>query len=276
MNESAINLGDTPSNIVEKQITFGTNGIPLNGRIFIPADADKDNRVPGAVLCHGFGNEQAAFEISARTMAEEGVMTLIFDFRGHGDSGGVLDGRVVEDVIDAWDYLHAQPEIDHRRMGFVGHSMGAISAVMAAGKVKKAKAIVALACPGEINHHILTDPGHIAYPWFRRAIAFAMKCGAIIKRLKVKADLHRFLDAMPKMRISEVLAGLEDCSKLFVFCNNDNVTPYHRFLYSYAMASEPKQFLLTTGHHGTPIESDALRSQWTKWTIRTLRDKCDY
>ncbi len=276
MYRTDLNTKEIPSDIVEKQITFGTNGIALNGKLFVPADAHKYNRVPGAVLCHGFGNEQAAFEISARTMAEEGVMTLIFDFRGHGESGGVLDGCMVEDVIDAWDYLHAQPEIDRKRMGFIGHSMGAISAVMAAGKVKKAKAIVALACPGEIKHNILVNPKHFAYPWFRRGIAFAMKMGAIIKKLRVKADMHRFLDSFPKMKIAEVLAGLEDCSKLFVFCTNDSVTPYQRFLYSYAMASEPKQFLLTTGHHGTPIESDALRSQWTKWAIGALHGKGDY
>jgi pimeloyl-ACP methyl ester carboxylesterase len=263
------------SGIAEKQITFGANGIKLNGKLFIPAAAGKHNRVPGAVLCHGFGNEQAAFEVSAREMAVEGVMTLTFDFRGHGESEGVLDGHIVEDVIDAWNYLHARPEVDRKRMGLIGHSMGAISSVIAAGKIRKAKAIVALACPGQIEHKVMTNPKHFAYKWFRYAIAAAMKLGARIENLKVRADMHGFLDSFPKMKVAEVLADLNDCSKLFVFCINDRVTPYNKFLYSYAMASEPKQFLLTRGHHGTPIESDALRSQWTRWAIGKLHGNKD-
>ena len=94
------------SGIAEKQITFGANGIKLNGKLFIPADAGKHNRVPGAVLCHGFGNEQSAFEVSAREMAGEGIISLTFDFRGHGESGGLLDGHMVEDVIDPGELAH--------------------------------------------------------------------------------------------------------------------------------------------------------------------------
>jgi len=265
----------TNTNILEKQISFGSNGIKLNGKLFLPAGASRHHRVPGAVLCHGYGNDQASFEASARTMSEEGIAILTFDFRGHGSSGGTLDGRMVEDVLDAWDYLHSRPEVDRKRMGLIGHSMGAISAVMAAGKVKKARALVALACPGEIKHVVMENPDHIAYPWFRRVIGLIMRISTRVSKLKVRVDFHKFLDAFPKMKVSEALAGLEDCSKLFVFCISDRVTPYNRFLYSYARSSEPKQVILTNGNHNTPLESDTLRSHWTSWAIRTLHGRHD-
>jgi len=262
--------------ITEKPVSFGNHGINLSGKLFMPGSASRYNRVPGAVLCHGYGNDQTAFESSARTMAEEGVATLIFDFRGHGSSEGILDGSMVEDVIDAWDYLHNQTEVDHKRMGLIGHSMGAFSAIVAAGKVKKPKMLVALACPGEIKHAIMQNPNHIAYPWFRRLIALVMSISTRVSRLKVRVDFKKFLDSFPRMKISRVLAGLEDCSKLFVFCLNDNVTPYNRFLYSYASASEPKQILVTNGNHNTPLDSETLRSHWTDWAIRTLHGRHDY
>lgn len=274
MNQPAELLNEEMNQSISvKQISFGSHGIKLNGKLFIPVNATRYNRVPGAVLCHGYGNDQSSLETSAREMAERGIAAIIFDFRGHGSSEGTLDGSTVEDVIDAWEYLRAQPEVDPRKMGLIGHSMGAVSAVMAAGRVKKASVLVGLACPGEIKHAVMENPRHIAYPWFRRAIGIMFSVSTRIKKLKVRVDLHKFLDAFPKMKVSEVLAGLEDCSKLFVFCLNDSVTPYSKFVYSYVRASEPKQILITGGSHATPIESEVLKHYWTHWAVRALQRK---
>ena len=84
--------------IIEKMITFGSHGLRLNGTLYLPANASPQNRVPAAILCHGYGNYQVAFETNARELAAEGVATLTFDFRGHGFSEGVLDDSIVEDV----------------------------------------------------------------------------------------------------------------------------------------------------------------------------------
>ncbi|MCX6005464.1 MAG: alpha/beta hydrolase [Chloroflexi bacterium] len=263
--------------ILEKPIAFGSHGLILTGKILMPAAANKHTKVPGVVFCHGYGNDQAAFEDSARILAAEGIATLVFDFRGHGSSEGLLDGQQVSDIVDAWNFLHDQPEIDHKRMGLIGHSMGAMSAIMAAGKLKKARVLVGLACPGEIKHAIASNPGHIAYPWFRRVIEYIFRiCTHFNKDMKARVDWAKFLDAWPRMKISEVLADLEGCSKLFVFCLGDQATPYNRFLYSYVMASEPKQVMVTTGNHNTPLDNEQLRSQWTQWAIGALHDGRDY
>ena len=256
--------------IVEKTVTFGSHGLALNGRILMPAHASKHSRVPGAVFCHGYGNDQDAFEHSARILAAEGIATFAFDFRGHGESEGILDGHMVEDVIDAWDYLRDQPEVDHKRMGLIGHSMGAFSAIMAAGKLKKAKALVALSCPGEIHHCIAGNPNHFAYPLLRHLIVLIFKINKRFCNLKVRVNWKKFVEFWPKNKLSKALAGMEGCSKLFVFCLNDIASPYNRFLYSYAMASEPKQVMVTTGNHGAPLENEVLRAQWQKWVIGAL------
>ncbi|MDD5312134.1 MAG: alpha/beta fold hydrolase [Dehalococcoidia bacterium] len=263
--------------IQEKPIAFGSHGLILTGMILLPAGASKHNRVPGVVFCHGYGNDQAAFDISARILAAEGIATLVFDFRGHGNSEGLLDGQMVEDVVDAWNFLHDQPEIDHKRMGLIGHSMGAMSAIMAAGKLKKASMLVGLACPGEVHHAIASHPEHIAYPWFRRLIEYIFRlCTHFNKDMKARVDWKKFLDSWPRMKTSKVLADLEGCSKLFVFCLSDPATPYNRFLYSYVVASEPKQVMVFTGNHNTPLENEQLRTQWTKWAIGALHGGRDY
>jgi len=259
--------------VSERPITFGSKGIKLNGTIFIPANADESNRLPGAVMCHGYGGDQTAFENSARALSEEGIITLTFDFRGHGSSTGKLDGSIIEDVMDAWEYLHGRPEVDRKRMGLIGHSMGAFSAILAAGKLNKARVLVALACPGEINNAVARNTGHIANPLLRYTAILIFKFATLYYNLKVRVEWKKFIEFWPKMQPSQALSGLEDCSKLFVFCLNDLVSPYNRFLSSYAMASEPKQVMIGAGHHNTMMEPGSLRTQWQKWVVGALHGK---
>ena len=262
--------------VSERPVTFGSKGIKLNGTIFIPDNAGKSNRLPGAVMCHGYGCEGSVFENSARALAEEGVITLTFDFRGHGSSGGKLDGSIIEDVMDAWEYLHNQPEVDRKRMGLIGHSMGAFSAILAAGKLNKARVLVALACPGEINNAVARNTGHIAHPLLRYTAVLIFLIATLVNKLKVRVEWKKFIEFWPKMKPSQALSGLEDCSKLFVFCLNDSISPYNRFLYSYAAASEPKQVMIGAGHHNTMMEPGSLRTQWQKWVVGALHKRHNY
>lgn len=257
----------------EKSVHFGSKGIKLSGTLYLPAGASRNNRVPAVVLCHGYGGEQAAFETSAAELAAEGVATLTFDFRGHGDSGGTLDGSIVDDVMDAWDYLHDQPEIDRKHMGLIGHSMGAFSAILAAGRLKKARVLVALSCPGEVKNAVASNPRHFAHPMLLRSVEYIFKIVNHFYKIEVRVDWKRFLEFWPKGKTAEALAGLEDCSKLFVFCLGDLTSPYRRFLPAYALASEPKQVMVAPGRHQSPLENGLLRTQWLKWAVGALHGK---
>ena len=259
--------------MIEKPLTFGSHGIVLNGILYLPVAAIKGEHVPGVVMCHGYGSDKLAFKKSARELASAGIAVFTFDFRGHGTSGGRLDGSIVDDIMDAWDCLCACPEVDHKCMGLIGHSMGAFSAILAAGKLKEAKVLVTLACPGEISNKIVLNPRHLAYPLLKLIATAAFQLARVIYKLKVRADWKKFIEFWPKMKPSQSMTGLNQCSKLFVFCLSDFAAPYKRFVSAYSLASEPKQMLVTTGNHDTPIESESLRRQWEKWTISTLCGK---
>lgn len=271
--ESVVNTDIT---IIEKPVTFGTHSIELQGRLYLPSTASQANRVPGTVICHGYGGDKLAFENSARDLCSEGIAVLTFDFRGHGASGGKLDGSVVDDVIDAWDYLRGRPEIDQKRMGLIGHSMGAFSAILAAGKLREAKALVTLSCPGEIRNKIALNPRHFANPLLKLFATCMFQAARIIFKFQIRVDWKKFIEFWPRMKPSQSLADLHQCSKLFVFCLDDFTSPYSRFVYSYSMAAEPKQMMVTPGNHNTPVESESLRKQWQKWTISTLHGKYSY
>jgi pimeloyl-ACP methyl ester carboxylesterase len=277
--------------IKEFPIVFGSHGLKLKGKILLPKDSKADEPVPGAVLCHGFGAAYRVMEPGARIMAAQGIATLIFDFRGHGSSEGAADGKMVEDVVDAWNFLSQLREVNSKRMGLIGHSLGAMSVIMAAERVSNPRALVALACPPEVDSHLLADesnnvgrwgqdanavaeyPKHGAFPWLKGMAALICRAWMYVGRFKVRIDLQKFLEAFPQMKMSEVLQKLEDCSKLFVFCEGDKVTPYQKSAFVYEAACQPKELLLAKGgFHTTPLLRGNLRSQWTSWTVKTLTD----
>jgi pimeloyl-ACP methyl ester carboxylesterase len=227
---------------------------------------------------------------SARMLAGQGVAALIFDFRGHGLSEGTLDGNQAEDAVDAWNTLKQLPEVDESRMGLVGHSLGALSAIIAAGKVDSPKALVTLSCPppitndtypgldedfgrwGRKHSHVVEVPNRGTLPWLSGIPAVAARIWMYATRHYVRIHGKQFVEGMIKANIAEVLGKLNNCAKLFVFCEGDSITPYNKSVLVYEAACEPRERFLSRGKHGTPIARGHLRSQWTSWIAESLLD----
>jgi len=250
--------------IKEIPVVFGSNGIELKGKILLPEKASAANPVPAAILCHGFGSDHRVMESSALVMVKKGIATMLFDLRGHGLSKGDLDGNFQEDIIDAWNTLIERPEIDKSRIALIGHSLGAVSSILATTKIMKPKAIVALSCPGEINHKFKLFP-------------FVSSIFTVIGRLivhftdmKLRINWKHFLEAWPEIKLSSALEKLEDCNKLFVFSADDPVSSFQRFVNLYENAPGPKQKMLTLGSHVPPIEAEFIRFEWIGWTLSAL------
>lgn len=79
-------------------VKFGRQA-QLQGQVLLP---DVTHPVPGAILCHGLASGRGSVRSSGLILAKRGIAALIFNFRGHGQSGGIFDGNEVEDVVDAW------------------------------------------------------------------------------------------------------------------------------------------------------------------------------
>jgi pimeloyl-ACP methyl ester carboxylesterase len=254
----------------EIPVVFGSHGIRLQGKIMLPERADTNNPVPGAVLCHGFGADCNVMESSALLLVKRGIATIIFDMRGHGLSGGYLDGKSYEDVIDAWRILTSLPEIDSSHVALIGHSLGAMSSILATRKIKKPKVIVALSCPSEIDGALFRDPSHKAHSLARWLITCVWKLTVWFSRMKVRVDWKKYLESWPKVKLTPILAELDECTKLFVFSTSDRLAPYKRFAPFYEKAPGPKKIMLTRGSHVTPIEAEILRFEWVGWAVSAL------
>ncbi len=215
---------------------------------------------------------------------------MLFDFRGHGESEGAVDGKMVDDILDAWNTLRDFPEIDKDRMGLIGHSLGAMSAIMAADKVNP-RVLVALSCPPQVNDEmypeipdnfgqwgmksssIIDFPRQGSFPWLKGTAAFLSRVWMYMFGYHVRVDLKKFFNGITQMNMIEVVEKLDDCFKLFVYCEGDSVTPYDKCVPVYQAACEPKLKLVARGgFHTTPLLRGQLRSQWTSWVVTKLTD----
>lgn len=98
------------------------------------------------VLLHGASSTRTSVLDQAVVLAHHGYGVLMFDARGHGGS----EGRAMEfgwygdaDVAAAIDYVEARPDVDRRRIGAVGMSMGGEEAIGAMAGDLRIRATVA-------------------------------------------------------------------------------------------------------------------------------------
>jgi uncharacterized protein len=107
--------------------------------------------VPGSngaaiIVLHGFGGTRDDLLPEAALLYEQGFGLLMYDARSSGESNGRLNSfglYEVNDVRGAVAFLQAQPGVDPRRIGMLGHSEGAATAVLAGAQIPELQAIAA-------------------------------------------------------------------------------------------------------------------------------------
>jgi pimeloyl-ACP methyl ester carboxylesterase len=124
-----------------EEVSFNSvDGVPLRGW-HIPGDPG----VPAILLCHDLGAARTSLLGLALDLSRAGFPLLLFDFRGHGASGG--DGSTLgleekRDVLGAVDFLASRKEYRGRSFGVFGVGMGAHAAVLAAADRRSIRVLV--------------------------------------------------------------------------------------------------------------------------------------
>ncbi|MDR1258462.1 MAG: alpha/beta fold hydrolase [Tannerellaceae bacterium] len=143
----------------EEEVSFENQpaGIMLAGTLTLPR---KEGSFPVVILISGSGaqdrNEEVfghrPFLIIADYLTNNGIAVLRFDDRGTASSTGsfvgATTGDFASDVEAGVKYLMARKEIDHSRIGLVGHSEGGIIAPIVAARSTDISFIVLLAGSG--------------------------------------------------------------------------------------------------------------------------------
>lgn len=209
----------TPAKIGLKyeEIRLGTSdGVNLSAW-FIPSDANR-----GVVLYnHGNGDNVGRLLERIEIFHELGLGTLVYDYRGYGQSEGepteegtYLDSRA------AWKYLVDDRKVPADRIVIWGQSLG-----------------------GPIAAHLAkeTSPAALVLESTFTSIP------------ELGGDLFWFLPVKYLVRFQYDTAGsLRElhCPVLVIHSRHDNLIPFHHGQRLFELAKAPKQFLEIDGPHG--------------------------
>src|SRR4051794_17594947 len=143
----------------DERVTIPGSGFTLAGTISRPASSAAA-RLPAVVLVGGSGptdRDSLVFGVPvlgeiAGSLAEAGFVTIRYDKRGVGQSGGRAESATLadyaEDARAAVRFLADRKDVDPKRIGILGHSEGGLGALIAADKEKRIAAAVLIATPG--------------------------------------------------------------------------------------------------------------------------------
>ncbi len=192
-----------------------SDGISLYGW-FIPATAPR-----GTVLfLHGNAGNISHRLDSVQMFHRLGYTTLIFDYRGYGNSAGTpTEQGTYRDAEAAWRYLEEQKHISGCRIVLFGESMGGAIAAWLAVRHKPAALVIASAFTS------VPDLGQRLYPYLP------------VKWLaRIRYDTRDSLRAVT--------------APVFIAHSpQDEIVPYEQGGELFAAANPPKQFLELAGGH---------------------------
>jgi len=117
----------------EEEVRF-QSGVTLVGTLRVPLTKDKH---PAVFLMQGSGaTDREAESFYADHFARQGIVTLVYDKRGTGNSGGDYRDESINDyaaeALAGIHYLQSRSEVNPKRVGLYGRSHGGIVAPLAA------------------------------------------------------------------------------------------------------------------------------------------------
>ncbi len=130
---------------------LGALGTTLTGYLDFPMDSPRTY----ALFAHCFtcSKDLKAIRHICRTLAQEGIAVLRFDFTGLGESEGDFAetdfSSNIADLVAAADFLREQHQAPSL---LVGHSLGGTAALVAAAKIPEIEAVATIAAPAGTDH----------------------------------------------------------------------------------------------------------------------------
>jgi alpha-beta hydrolase superfamily lysophospholipase len=212
------------------------------------------------IVLHGAGSRKENHADYARAAVAQGLAALTFDNRGHGETEGPLGDGVVDDIAFLAAWLAARPEIDDRRIGVRGSSMGGLLAIHAAAASDHIAAAVAI-CPAA-EWMLAEDVGRVLD-------GRPPAAGSALAEMRVDAPaLAEWLD---RNDVEEAAERMGTKPLLLIHARGDEVVPYTHSEKLFERAAEPKRLLLLEGGHHRSVQHDPeLQGESLRWLARKM------
>jgi putative redox protein len=216
----------------------GADGQQLAATLDLP----EREPVAYALFAHCFtcGMNVLAAKRIARTLAEQGIAVLRFDFTGIGASEGEFANTTfssnVADLVRAADHLR---ETKMAPAILIGHSLGGAAVLAAAEHIPEAKAVVTIAAP--------SDPVHVT-GMFKDRVEDIRRNGDVEVQLagrpfRIKRE---FLDDVAEQNLTARIGKLRK-ALLILHSPTDNTVGIDNATHIFVAAKHPKSFISLTG-----------------------------
>ncbi len=179
------------------------------------------------------------FLVLADYLTRRGIAVLRYDDRGVGKSTGDIANATTAtlstDAEAGFEYLERQPEVEHSKVGLIGHSEGGIIAAMIAARNPNVAFIVMMAGPGVRGGDILVEQVSAISKATGKSPEEAEKAAAeersILNLLESEKDT-----AVLDQKLRQRLAGIVPPEQMDMTIST-LTSPWYRFFISYDPAT---------------------------------------
>ena len=157
------------SNPGDEPVTIAATGFNLGATVTRPMSAAAGTRLPAVILVNGFGaNDRDGFVLGipvmgqlAGALANAGFLTVRFDKRGYGQSGGRSESASLTDYADdvrtVMRWLAERKDVDPRRIATIGDGDGAWVALLAASRERRFAAVATIGAPASTGAELVLE-----------------------------------------------------------------------------------------------------------------------
>jgi alpha/beta superfamily hydrolase len=229
----------------KRGIVLTVEGTSVVGELYIPSEEDRKT-FPALCICHGIPSGKPpdpadkGYPLLAERFAKAGFVTMIFNFRGTGLSGGNLDlSGWTRDIEAAIDYLSACREVDEASLSLMGFSGGAAVSAYVASHNPKVTSVILCACPSEFDQ--LIERGGA-----RSFVDHLRNIGAIRDK-NFPPSVDEWLQGFERVRPIQWVDKISPRSLLIIHGAEDEVIEVKHAWALFEKAREPKKIAIVEG-----------------------------
>jgi dienelactone hydrolase len=231
-------------------------------------DVDGDSRTPVVVLLPIFNGNLGIPRYFARYFANQGLRAVVIT-RGRDPlaaltapaetaQGNLLDYRRV------LDWIEEQPELDARRIGLFGMSLGGMDAVMLTALDHRVQALVIAMAGGDLSY-LLANTN------YRRVVRMIGEIAAEIGTSR--AALVAKLDAAIELDPLAVARYVDAERVLMILTRTDAIIPFEAQQELRTSMGSPESLYLATGHRLSVLFFPKLRSEAFAFFARQFEEQ---
>jgi fermentation-respiration switch protein FrsA (DUF1100 family) len=280
---------------MERKVQLYSEGTPVVGVLGLPKDYKSGEKRAAVIFCHGFtGVKEMWLPENAKRLRAEGYITLNFDYRFFGESGGEPRSRLIPqaqvmDIRSAITFMEHQPEVNPDRIGLYGTSFGCANVTYTAGIDERVKCTVAVVGPGDCERQFRLGPTFDAFmDKVRRAKADFVLTGKpsymqtarlMARDPEVTTDIEKTVKLFPQWKPEVSFESLLDIVEfkpesvvdrispraiMWIHTDKDRLVPLFEAQSMYAKARQPKKLVVLENM----VHEDVYRGQGFELTVQ--------